>query len=163
MDINTKLYTDFVNASQHDYEQLFSKYGFYAFNDKQFKRGEDELRERGYADYSLTSIGYGGFVMSDHVDEIIEVAKARKRRLRASMENREFAIGAFYYEMCNHEYAINTQAAWDVCSCFGDVDYVDGGNGAYYLTQLGYGRNVVRSYRLARESYMRDAIENDWF
>jgi hypothetical protein len=30
---------------------------------------------------------------------------------------------AFLYEMNNHEYAINWQADWDVCSCFGECEY----------------------------------------
>ena len=39
------------------------------------------------------------------------------------MFNPDFAEGAFLYEIGNNEYMINWQADYDVCSCFGYVEY----------------------------------------
>ena len=79
------------------------------------------------------------------------------------MRDSAFAEEAFYYEMCNHEYGINSQGDWDVCSCFGDCQYSPEKGGKEYLLDMGYGDTAIGAYLRARRRYYRDAEENEWF
>ena len=66
------------------------------------------------------------------------------------MENEDgFAYEAFEYEMYNHEYPINWQGDWDVCSCFGHCEYAEDKDGTDYLTDIGYSQKVINEYRRA--------------
>ena len=71
---------------------------------------------------------------------------------------------AFYYEMGNHEYHINSQGDWDVLSVFGNVNWL----GMHadldaYFDELSFSEQQRRAYRDARKQFLRDAMENDWY
>ena len=79
------------------------------------------------------------------------------------MKNPEFAESAFYYEMGNHEYHINWQGDWDVCSCFGDCEYSDGKTYVDYLKEIGYTQETINAFKLAKKRFHSDCIKNDWY
>lgn len=163
MRIDTKPYTDFTQANQAEFNRIHDEYGFSAFSPKQIVEGLEKLESRGYSDSEITYLGYGFYMVQDHVQEYEKFNKACRVRLREMMSDYNFALGAFYYEMCNHEYGINLQGAWDVCSVFGNVKFSEGATGLDYLKQLGYGGETARAFKRARLAYYADAEENEWF
>lgn len=142
-------YTDYSRMKQEEFNALPI---FWAFSTDQL---EEKLLERGYtlgdAGRVLYRFGNGGFYLKK--DSAIVKAYFEKdwvAELRERMEaDHEFAREAFEYEMWNHEYPINWQGDWDVCSCFGNVEYDDGKYGDDYLRELGYSEELIRIYEQA--------------
>lgn len=125
---------------------------FWAFSDEQFEKA---LAERGIAMEDAKEKVYkyyaGGFYLKSDADEIRQYhSRDRDAELREIMENNlKFAYEAFEYEMYNHEYPINWQGDWDVCSCFGHCEYDDSKYGSDYLRELGFSDAVIAEYKKA--------------
>ena len=69
-------------------------------------------------------------------------------------KNKTFARSAISYEMRNHEYGINWEGDYDVCSCFGQIDFDENASGADYMKKLGFSDKVIAIYNtLARKFY----------
>jgi len=151
-------YTEYRTNWQREFDSLPI---FFAFSDSQF---EACLKERGLTLNDLDKICKvaGGFALKTDIPVIREFVE-KPDPLADLMNDPTFAEDAFYYEMCNHEYGINMQGAWDVCSCFGDCKYVDGKTGPMYLAEMGYGPDVCDAYRRAKVRYFKDAEEHEWF
>lgn len=153
-------YEEYKNKKQEEVNKLPL---FFAYNDVQF---EDAMKERGLKPtdtdkiYSLPNCG--GFYLKTDADKIKEFFN-RKDELPELMKDEEFAEGAFYYEMADHEYAINWEGDYDVCECFGECKYRDDKSGDDYLKEMGYGETTRRAYQKARKRYMKGAMKNDWF
>lgn len=152
-------YQEYLKTKQGEVDALPM---FFAFNNEQF---EQELAKRGVTMETAGKIyrlPYGGFCLERDAD-VIRAYFNREDPLPKLMEDPDFAEDAFYYEMCNHEYGINWQGDWDVCRCFGDVDYDDTNDGLDYLNQMGYNEDVKKAYLRAERRYNQDALDNDWF
>lgn len=156
-------YQEYRKERQNRYNTWFDKYGFYAFSDESFKEGMKRFG-LGTDDNSLSKIfrgpgglfylkegseEFGEWLTSDNIDELME-------------SDDEFAIGAFRYEMGNHEYFINSQGDWDVCSCFCACDYKEGADYRDYLKEGGYSEHVIELYRKARKQERQYWIDNDY-
>lgn len=133
---------------------------FFAFSDEQF---EKHLAERGLKTTpedlkKLCQFGNGGFYLKSDSDKIRNFIESDN--LDELMKDPEFAEDAFYYEMGNHEYAINWQGDWDVCSCFCNCKYDDNKSGTDYLRENGYAEEIINAYISARKRHMNDA--KDW-
>lgn len=152
-------YTEYKSARQGEFNALPI---FWAFSNKQF---EEAMQERGLTMQDtdrVFSLGAGGYALKRD-KEVILAFLNKKDPLPELMKDPSFAEDAFYYEMCNHEYGINWQGDWDVCSCFGDCEYSEDKGGADYLTEMGYGQETVDAYYLAKRRYFKAAEENEWF
>lgn len=153
-------YKEWKNKGQEEFNKLPI---FFAFTDEQFKR---EMEKRGLKEtdkdkiYRLSDTG-GFYLKSDA--QVIEDYFSKADDLSELMKDPKFAESAFYYEMCNHEFGINMQGAYDVCSCFGDCEYKEYNSGPDYLEEMGYGADTIEAYRTARARYYKAAEENDWF
>lgn len=135
---------------------------FYAFSREQLSRA---LEKRGLTledTDKICSVGHGGFCLKSDAEQVRAWIKAPDP-IHKLMENPAFAEDAFYYEMGNHEYHINWQGDWDVCSCFGSCEYGEDKTYAEYLKEMGYSDEVVAAFRRAKKKFNKDAIENDWF
>ena len=135
---------------------------FFAFSMEQFAR---EMEKRGLTVNDTDKIyrfGNGGFYLKSDAPIIREFMN-KPDPIRELMNDSEFAESAFYYEMCNHEYGINMQGAWDVCSCFGDCEYDDEKGYSDYLKEMGYSKETINAYRAARKRYYADAEKFEWF
>lgn len=135
---------------------------FYAFSDRQFKAA---MEKRGLTENDtdqIYALGLGGYYLKKDADAIRDWFN-KPNELPELMKDFDFAVGAFYYEMCNHEYGINWQRDWDVCQCFGDCEYGDGKYGREYLKEMGYGDDVCKAYEFAKRKYYREAEKNEWF
>lgn len=152
-------YKEYKDARQGEFNALPI---FWAFSNKQF---EEAMQERGLTMQDtdkVFSLGHGGFALKRD-KEAIRAFLNKEDPLPNLMADPAFAEDAFYYEMCNHEFGINWQGAWDVCSCFGNCEYVDGKSGVAYLDDMGYGREVLAAYNRAASRYWKDAEANEWF
>lgn len=132
---------------------------FFAFSEGQLKKC---LEERGYAleDAAkvLYRLGNGGFYLRSDADIIKGFFSVdHDAELRELMEgDHDFALEAFEYEMANHEYPINWQGDWDVCSVFGDVEYAEEKGGREYLEELGFSEAVIGLYGVARRNVQHE-------
>ena len=102
---------------------------------------------------------------AEFVKHHIELREALTAQREKTVDNYEYQKSAFLYEMYNHEYGINWQADWDVCSCFcdGDLIYHRGGGSELqdYFTQCKFNDTQRRAYLDARTQYydeMRDRL-----
>lgn len=132
----------------------------FAFGEEQFRKGLEEL---GVTEDEVVGIGAGGFIRKADKDDYIAMGERIAGELEEAMKDPEFAYGAFYYEMGNHEYHINWQGDWDVCSCFGEVVYDGGKDWRDYLDELGFSKEVKEQYSQARSAFFNACEENDWF
>lgn len=154
-------YSQYRKAKQKEFDDLPI---FFAFGDRQFK---EEMEKRGLTEKDVDKIyslgkGYGGYYLRSDAD-IVRAYFQKEDELPELMKDKDFAVSAFYYEMCNHEYGINYQGDWDVCTCFGNCKYMPDKYGEDYLKEIGYGDDVIDAYRIARSRYNKAAMENDWF
>ena len=144
-------YEEYTNARQKEWDALPI---FYAFGQAQF---EEALKERGYKkkDYKdLVNLGHGAFCHRSALPAIKAFTEAD--RLAELMQDYDFAYDAVYYEMANHEYHINLQGDYDVCSCFGAVGWHE--DDAYtYFKELGWSADTVRAYACARRDFLDNA------
>lgn len=151
-------YQEWKDARQQEFNKLPI---FYAFGKAQF---EEQLAKRGIkvedAAKHVVSIGAGGFFLRKDkpvIDAYFE--KDDDAELRAMMENDlDFARDAFEYEMMNHEYPINWEGDYEVCSCFGGVKFSEDKYGKDYLKDLGFSDQVVKTYYKAAKK-VQEAIE----
>lgn len=152
-------YTEYKSARQGEFNALPI---FWAFSNRQF---EEAMQKRGLTSKDtdkIFSIGHGGFALKSDKDVILAFLK-KEDPLPELMKDPAFAESAFFYEMCDHEYGINWQGDWDVCSCFGGCEYSEEKGGADYLTDMGYGNDTISAYFLAKKRYYKEAEEKEWF
>lgn len=133
----------------------------FAFSDRQFEEALEKLGARGPEDVAYVTAG--GFILRENIPAWNEMGERFDRELREAMEDPHFAHGAFLYEMGNHEYHINLQGAWDVCSCFCDCEYEDGKGPGRYLREGGYGEEVVEAFGRAQTDFYRMCDEKGWW
>lgn len=135
---------------------------FYAFSEKQFA---EAMQERGLKPTDTDKVyrlGMGGYYLRSDAP-IIRAYMEQPDKLSELMKDPEWAEDAFYEEMLNHEYAINWQADYDVCSCFCDCRYSDNSTYVDYLRAGGYSDEVIEAYRRAKKRHMQMALDNEWF
>lgn len=140
-------YEELTERQRKEYNELPITY---AFGDKQL---EEALNRLGATDISecCTIFGHGDIVKKVDAHKVIETVKRHDKELREAMKDPEFAYGAFLYEMCNHEYAINWSADEDVLSCFNMTEDD--------LEKLG----LQCVYQTARRKYFELADKNGWY
>ena len=138
---------------------------FWAFSDDQFRKA---MEERGLTENDtdkIYALGSGGFYLRTDADKVRAFFNKPDTLHDLIINDPVFAEEAFYYEMCNHEYGINYQGDWDVCSCFckKELDFKDDKSYVDYLLEAGYNSDVVETYRKARAAYYKAAEENKWY
>lgn len=152
-------YTEYKNMKQEEFDKLPI---FYAFGNDQFKKAMEERGLKETDTDKIYALGHVGYYLRSDAD-IVRAYFKKKDELPELMKDHEFAVSAFRYEMDNHEYAINWQADYDVCSCFGHCEYGECKDATDYLSEMGYGDDVVKAYMEARRSHYKAADENEWF
>lgn len=154
-------YKEYKDAKQKEYNDLPI---FYAFSNEQFK---EHMEERGLTENDVDqvfSIGCGGYFLKKDKD-IIHAFFSKKDDLPELMKDYNFALDAIYYEMGNHEYHINWQGKYDVCSCFGAIAFAEDDENELenYFAQLGWTDTTKKAYVDAHKKFMKDALKNDWY
>ena len=160
-------YLDTRDKGMKLYNQLSDKYLFWAFNQDQFDDGiaklEASIGGKAGKDWKVTSVGAGGYCYTPKVKEVCAASRGGKKAVIANLGHNDFTRGAFLYEMCNHEYPINWQGDWDVCACFTRKEPIYGEDKTYrdYLSEAGYGEDVILAYKEAREECFKKTA--DWY
>ena len=152
-------YKEWKDSKQSEFNKLPI---FFAFGNDQFKRA---MEKRGLTENDtdqVYALGAGGYYLKKDADVVRDWFN-KPDELPELMKDEDFAVDAFYYEMCNHEFGINWQGDWDVCQCFGDCEYGDDKNGCDYLKEMGYDDSVLSAYVAAKRKYYKDAAEHEWF
>lgn len=99
---------------------------------------------------------------SDFVKHGAELLQKLEAAERKSAETFDYWKSAFLYEMFNHEYAINWQADFDVCSCFGDCSGVkDYTNTSKLFVACGFTGTQKAAYMAARLEYLKKQAETE--
>lgn len=153
-------YTEWKDKRQKEFNELPI---FFAYSNAQFAA---EMAARGLSETDTDKIyrlGRAGFYLRKDSAKIREWF-SRTDELSKLMDNEEFAIEAFEYEMENHEYAINWQRDWDVCNCFceQECEYGEYKTHVDYLTEQGHA-DWVPAYEKALAIYNEKAIANEWY
>lgn len=161
--MDTKAYTDMKARNQKEFDDFAEEWCFFAFSEQQLQEGMAKLRPKMAEGEKFVRFGSGMFCMKSKADELAGMAGRQSEEMRRAMEDREFAKAAFYYEMANHEYHINWQGDWDVCSCFYEVEYVEDAIGDFYLRSAGALPETRAAYMEARREFYRMAEEEGWF
>lgn len=156
----TKTYEQYKNERQAEFNALPIKW---AYSQEQFVKAMEELGVTEKDIDKIYKIGSNGFYLRSDSDKIKAFIN-RPDPLKELMKDYDFMVDAFYYELCNHEYAYNTyQGDWDTCSCFGDCEYKEYKTYKDYLTEMGYGEDTIRAYKEAVNKYYRACDENGWW
>ena len=129
---------------------------FFAFSDEQLEKA---LAERGLTTSEedckkVCEIPGVGFCLVSDLPKI--EAYFADDSITELMKDPTFAEEAFLYEMNNHEYCINGQGDWDVCSCFFPCEYAYGKIGPDYLKENGCAEEIIDAYKRARHTHIQN-------
>lgn len=99
------------------------------------------------------------------VEKVTELFNALIQRRHEAEQDYGYMKKAFYYELANHEYCINTyQGDWDTLSAFGNIGWRGQGAEAReeYFKDLQFTDIQIAAFNDARREYLKDAAENGW-
>lgn len=127
----------------------------FAFSGKQFEEMKAKLGVKDDSElYRLGDIGcFYRKVDSQLIHDTYarHIKECRDAIFTAQGVNKEYLESAFYYEMCNHEFAIN----WS-----GKDDVLEACNITKKDLQI---PDVLTAWNAAKKRYYADAEKNDWF
>lgn len=157
-------YNDFRQKQQDEVNQF--PFGF-AFSKEQFNEmmanwGLDPEKDID----KIRSIGGGGYVRRTDVLEMLKMFKRLKEEKKEFMSDINNFESAIYEEMWNHEYDYNLQGAYDVCSCFGEIEYcgddlTEDDEIQVYANKLGWNDEQLKAYFKARKRYYKKFYEEE--
>lgn len=143
--INTKPYEELKDRQREEFNNFPIAY---AFNKQQLQEALDKLGAESIME-CVSVFGHGDIVKKENAMKLVEMMKRHDQEVAEAMKDYDFAVGAFLYEMNNHEYCINWEGDENVLGCF-MLDFEK-------LEKLG----LSGAYRTARQEHMRIARE-EW-
>lgn len=143
--MNTQAYSDLRDRQQQEVNDFPIAY---AFNEEQLKEALVKLGAESTKE-CVTVFGHGDIVKKENAPKLISMLKRHTVELHEALKDKEFAEGAFLYEMNNHEYCINWEGDENVLGCFSLTFEM--------LREMG----LEDTYRRARKEHMRIAHE-EW-
>lgn len=141
-------YKNYLKKKSAEFNELPIKF---AYNEDQFKNMLAEWGMSRDDKNKIIRLGTGVFCLKDDYSNIINWEKEERLELESLMEDRNFAVDAYFYEMCNHEYSINWDGDWDVLQYFGKEDISD-------LNEI-----QQSYYSEAKAKYLKKAEECGWY
>ena len=149
-------YKEYKEARQKEANELPLKY---AFSNEQFKEMMESWGLTVNDTDKIYRLSFGGGFYLKKDAEIIRAYFSKPSEIKKYMRDKEFALEAFEYEMDNHEYAINWQGDWDVCSCFStrELEFAEDKTYSDYLIEAGYPKYVIVYFEEARRKHMKRA------
>jgi len=101
------LYQITKERHQKEFNDFSKETMFFAFDKKQFEEGMQKLGLEPSETNKIVSIGAGGYLLKDKVDELKNLSKKQKEELKQLRKNKKrFAAGMFAYELANHEFGL---------------------------------------------------------
>lgn len=160
-EVDSSEYLNYRKRKEEEVGKFFDDKGFFAYSNDQFEEGMKKLGLNPDDTGAILKAGPGGFILKSAADEYHKLIV--NDDLIEFMEDEDFAVGAFFYEMGNHEYVINTyQGDWDVCSCFGSPKYGEDKDYKDYLKEIGYGPDTIGFYADALDKYKASCRVNGY-
>lgn len=135
------------------------------------ERTEEEKAERAqqkakHPVFCPAAMGYFAEADKEFAGHITELYDRLCKQMQDTANNYDYQFSAFYYELGNHEYHINTyQGDWDTLSAFGNIPWHGQGPEARekYFEALNFTETQIKAFNDARAKFLRDAGENDWY
>lgn len=127
----------------------------FAFSDEQF---EKMLEKWGLTTESpedlkkIASIGAGGYIRKSDIPAFNSMIERHKKEEKEFQKNKESLIDQIFYEMCNHEFAINWQGVEEVCAACRKTP-----------KDLEKDDFFAECWEKARKKYYKMANKNNWF
>ena len=126
----------------------------FAFNDEQFEKmmkkwnlttEPDDLKK-------IASIGAGGYILKSDIPAFSEMMTRHKKEEKEFQKNKKNLIDQIFYEMQNHEFAINWQGVEEVCAACRRTP-----------KDLEKDEFFAECWKTAKKKYYKMANENNWF
>lgn len=95
---------NYAEFKQKTREELNNLPLIFAFSEEQVNEAISQLSAKLNPDESIVYIGYGGYCRESDQHLMPEMAKRHKAELTQLMQDFDFAVSAFIYELNNHEY-----------------------------------------------------------
>lgn len=98
-----------ITKERHQMEFIIfaNKNMFFAFDKKQFEEGMKKLGLEPTETNKIVSIGAGGYLLKDKINEFENLTKKQKEELKQLRKNKkQFAADMFAYELANHEFGL---------------------------------------------------------
>lgn len=108
---------DYLKLRDRQMEELNSFPIAYAFDEKQLEEALEKLGAT--KEECVTIFGHGDIVKKENAKKFVDMLKRHTDEVKEALQDKDFALAAFLYEMDNHEYAINYDGDGDVLGCFG--------------------------------------------
>ena len=96
-----------ITKERHQIEFICfaNKNMFFAFDKKQFEEGMKKLGLEPSETNKIVSIGAGGYLLKEKIDDFKSLTKKQKEELKELRKNKkQFAADMFAYELANHEF-----------------------------------------------------------
>jgi hypothetical protein len=101
------LYQITKERQQKEFNEFSKKSMFFAFDKKQFEEGMKKLGLEPSETNKIVSIGAGGYLLKNKVNELENLSKRQKEELKQLRKNKkQFAADMFAYELANHEFGL---------------------------------------------------------
>ncbi len=92
---------------QKEFNEFTNKNMFFAFDKKQFEEGMKKLGLDPSETNKIVSIGAGGYLLKNKIDDFKSLSKKQKKELKQLRKNKkQFATDLFAYELANHEFGL---------------------------------------------------------
>ena len=108
---------DYLKLRDRQMEELNKFPIAYAFDEKQLEEALEKLGAT--KEECVTIFGHGDIVKKENAKKFVDMLKRHTDEVKEALQDKDFTLAAFLYEMDNHEYAINYDGDGDVLGCFG--------------------------------------------
>lgn len=173
--LNNKLYTEaelLEPIKSYDEAELKSYYlrNYYGMREDYISlwfSGTNEEREKAKKAiekmiYNPVAFAYYDKSKENFVKHHIELFNQFNKIREQRTYDHEYMESAFYKEMSNHEYYINWQGDWDVCSCFCNCIYGEDKTYRDYLREGGFSEEIINAFTAAKRKYIKACNESNY-
>lgn len=140
-------YREYCDRKTRVYNEFANKYIFWAFNDEQFAEGMRELGLNIDDTDKICHTYLGGYILRERAAEHKELIDKLDKELKELMQNYDFAVDAFCFELANHEYCIT----YDCRDALGALDLT--------IKDVNENPTLRSALRYAKEKYLANY---DW-
>lgn len=164
-----KSYSEFERRRKYIMELLPLTHDFMSmFQLQRTPEEKAEVAEKRKKHPIICHAALGWFTEEDRefAKSVDELYDRLMQQMQDTATNYEYQYSAFYYELGNHEYHINTyQGDWDTLSAFGNIPWRGQGAEAreLYFADLNFNDVQRKAFNDARAKFLKDAGENDWY